>query len=64
MEKLLVKVEDAARLISVSRTHMYLLLSGQQIRSVKIGKSRLVDVESIKLYIAGLPTDGLTQPNK
>lgn len=57
MEKLLVKVEEAARMMSISRSVLYELLSTRAISSKKIGKSRLVEVESIKTYIANLPND-------
>jgi excisionase family DNA binding protein len=64
MDKLLVKVEEAAKMMSVSRSATYVLLSERRIRSVKLGKSRLVDVASIRAFIETLPTDGLAIPNK
>lgn len=57
MDKLLVKVDEAARMMSISRSVLYERLSTRAISSKKIGKSRLVEVESIKAYIANLPND-------
>ena len=65
MERLLVSVTDAAHLMSISRSAMYVLLAERKVSSKKIGKSRLVEVDSIKAFIAGLPNDdGLAVPNK
>ncbi|MES2390842.1 MAG: helix-turn-helix domain-containing protein [Acidobacteriota bacterium] len=62
MDKLLVKVPEAAKMLSISRSATYVLLAERRIRSVKIGKSRLVDVDSIRSFIADLPIDtGLTE---
>lgn len=57
MEKLCVKVDEAAKMLSIGRTAMYELLAGKQIRSIKIGSSRVVEVDSIKAYIANRATD-------
>ncbi len=57
MDKLLVKVPEAAKMLSISRSATYVLLAEQRIRSVKLGKSRLVDVDSLKAFISALPND-------
>jgi excisionase family DNA binding protein len=63
MEQILVKVEQAAEMMSISRSATYVLLSERRIRSVKLGKSRLVDVASIRSFVESLPDDGLSNPD-
>jgi excisionase family DNA binding protein len=45
---LLLGVTDAAAALSISRSLLYELMSANSIRSVKIGRRRLVDVQSMK----------------
>lgn len=48
---LLLTVEDAAQLLGIGRTHMYELVLGQAVRSVKIGRRRLVVRSSLHDYV-------------
>jgi excisionase family DNA binding protein len=52
-----VSVKDAASMMGVSPFTMYDLLNKQAIYSVYQGRRRLVDVESLRAYIKGLPTE-------
>ncbi len=48
-EKLLVTVDEAARRLSIGRSHLYEYLLGGSLRSVRIGRSRRIascDLES------------------
>ena len=49
---LMCTVEEAARLLGVSRTLTYRLIKDGQLRSIKIGKSRLVPMTSLESFIA------------
>ena len=53
MEALL-RVEEAAALLRVSRWTVYRLINERQLISVKVGKSRRVPVESVRAYVAAL----------
>lgn len=51
---LLHRPEDAARLLQVSRSELYLMLASGEIESVKIGKLRRVPHEALVAYVARL----------
>jgi excisionase family DNA binding protein len=61
MDKLLVDIPEAAKMLSISRSALYLLLSEQAIKSVKCGKSRRVIVSSLTAWIESLPTGTLNR---
>ena len=63
MENLLVTIPEACAMTRLGRSYMYQLLAKGEIRSVKTGKKRLIDVTSLKEWIAQLPSDGIT-PSK
>jgi excisionase family DNA binding protein len=52
--KLLLKPEEAAARLSISRASCYQLLARGELRSVTIGRSRRVPVAAIEDYIARL----------
>ncbi|MFB9427936.1 helix-turn-helix domain-containing protein [Streptoalloteichus tenebrarius] len=62
MEKLLYRVEDAARALSLGRTQVYALIRAGELESVKIGSSRRIPVSALQKFLAGLrrelATDG------
>jgi excisionase family DNA binding protein len=64
MEQLLVSVPDAAKMLSISRSAIYELMSEGAIKSCKIGKSRLIVTASLHSFIETLPTGGLSVPHK
>lgn len=53
MESLL-RVDDVAALLKVSRWTVYRLIKERQLVSVKVGASRRVPVESVRAYVAAL----------
>ncbi len=51
---LLVPVEEAARLLGLSRTKVFSLISSGELESVKIGRLRRVPRAALDAYVAGL----------
>ena len=51
---LLVRIERAADMLSLSRSRVYELMDAGEIRSVKAGRSRRVIVQSLHEFIARL----------
>lgn len=45
-----VSVTEAARISGLSRSSLYELLGSNAIRSIRVGRRRLIDVESIKAW--------------
>jgi len=56
-EAVFVSTKEAARLLGLSRNHVYELLNQDAIESRYIGKRRLVMVSSLHDFIAALPTE-------
>ena len=54
MNRLLCDIPEAAHALSVGRSKMYDLMAAGAIDSVKIGQRRLIVVESLAGYVAGL----------
>jgi excisionase family DNA binding protein len=52
--KVLVSMEEAAGLLSVGRTVVYALVRSNQLRSVKVGRTRRVVVASLYTYVEQL----------
>ena len=55
--KRLLTAKEASAYISHSRSHIYKLLQSKEIKSFKIGKRRLFDIQDLDLYIEGLKND-------
>ena len=55
--KRLLTAKEAANYISHSRSHIYKLLKSKEIKSFKIGKRRLFDIQDLDLYIEELKND-------
>lgn len=51
-EPLMVRPDQAAKLLSVGRNVMFTLLASGAIRSIKLGHSRLVPVSELRRWIA------------
>ena len=49
--RLLVSPEEAASMLSVARSTVYVLMASGELPSVKIGKSRRLRVEDIEEYV-------------
>jgi excisionase family DNA binding protein len=52
--RVLLRPEEVAEALSVSRSTVFLLMRAGELRSVKIGKSRRVPVDAVTEYVAGL----------
>ena len=51
-DRLLVGVDEAARLLSVGRSHMYVLLARGELRSLTIGRCRRIAVSELERFIS------------
>ncbi len=51
VSKMLLSPEEAAELLSISRTRLYYLLARKVIRSIKEGRARLVPALELEAYI-------------
>ena len=49
--KLLLKINDAAELLSLSRTNLYKLLMNGELESIKIGRSRLIPTDALESFV-------------
>lgn len=56
-EAVFVSTKEAARLLGLSRNHVYDLLNQDAIESRYLGKRRLVLVSSLNEFIDGLPAE-------
>ena len=56
-KRLLLRPEDAAQALSVSRTTLYGLLQSNAVRSVKVGGMRRIPVEALEEYVRHLSGD-------
>ena len=59
LEPILVSVTQGAQLLGCGRSVLYVHMASGAIRSVKLGRKRLVDVASLKLFAASLPSHQL-----
>lgn len=50
MVQLLITVEEAAKRLSIGRSHMYALMGQGQILSVKLGRNRRIPVKALEEY--------------
>ncbi|WP_097062273.1 helix-turn-helix domain-containing protein [Sphingomonas guangdongensis] len=48
-----VRVDDACRLTGLGRTTIYELMRSGRLRSVKVGRARLIDRASLRTLIGG-----------
>ncbi|MBM0128047.1 hypothetical protein [Pimelobacter simplex] len=56
-ERLLVSVKHCADMLSVSAWQVYRLLDQGYMTSVYLGRRRLVTIESLRKFVAGLPLE-------
>jgi excisionase family DNA binding protein len=49
--RLLVTVEEAARILAIGRSLMYQLVSSEEVDSVKIGRARRIAVAALEEYV-------------
>lgn len=58
-ERLAVSVEEAAAMSGLGRTTIYVALGQGSLRSLKVGKRRLIRVEALKAWMAAHETTPL-----
>jgi excisionase family DNA binding protein len=58
--QLLYSPEQAAELLSVSRTRVYDLMSAGKLKSVKLGRSRRISADALLDFVKGLAEEGST----
>ena len=66
VNKLLLKPEEAAEVLSIGRTKLYALMAEGQLASVRIGNSRRVPLDAVNEFIARLEYEagfGLYEPS-
>jgi len=56
---LLLRVEEAARLLSVGRSKAYELIAAGELESVTIGRSRRVPLDALRAFVARLREEAL-----
>jgi excisionase family DNA binding protein len=61
-DKLLVTVEEAARRLSIGRSHLYEHLLRGTLRSVRIGRSRRIPSRDLEAFIEALRKDSAATP--
>ncbi|MEO1842585.1 MAG: helix-turn-helix domain-containing protein [Pseudomonadota bacterium] len=49
--KLLLRINEAAERLSLSRTNLYKLLTNGELESIKVGRSRLIPVDSLEEFV-------------
>ncbi len=50
--KLLLKINDAAERLSLSRTNLYKLLMNGELESIKVGRSRLIPTDALESFVS------------
>jgi excisionase family DNA binding protein len=61
-EPLAVQVETAARMTGVSRTEIYKAIKNLDLKSLKIGKRRLIRVDALREWLAAVEQCGSRRP--
>jgi len=61
-EELLVTVVEAARRLSIARSHLYQHLQRGRLRSVYIGRSRRIPVSELESFVLRLQGDSAELP--
>lgn len=62
MEKLLLRPEEAALMLGLSRTTLYALLSRGEIASVRVGRSRRIARTELLRWLGSMPNATGTPP--
>jgi len=61
-DKLLHPPEEAARLLTISRSQLFELLARDEIKSVKIGRLRRIPHDELTAYVERLRAQGAAAP--
>lgn len=62
MDKLLLRVEEAAKALGLGRAKTYELLMSGALESCTIGRRRLVSARALRVYVERLEAGGDAQP--
>ncbi len=54
--RLLLTPEEAADALGIGRTHLYRLLTRQQLYSIKLGSARRIPIKALHEFVDGLAT--------
>jgi excisionase family DNA binding protein len=57
VNKILLKPEEAAEVLSIGRTKVYALIAGGQLASVRIGNSRRIPLDAVNDFITRLEVE-------
>ena len=52
-ERIGVSIQEAAKMLGISRPHFYPLIREEKVRTVKIGRRTLVSVQSLREFVDG-----------
>lgn len=58
LEPILLRIEDAARLLSLGRTTVYLLMESGELPSIKCGSARRIPRAALEAWVAQRLADG------
>ncbi len=58
MEQLLLRVDEAARVLGLGRTKVYELVSSGDLPSITVGTSRRIPAEGLRRWVAGRTAAG------
>jgi excisionase family DNA binding protein len=64
MPALVVRPEEAARMLRISRTEVYRLIGSGEIASILIGRRRRIPVAALNQYVAARVADGCGPPGE
>lgn len=60
-QKLLHSINEAAQLLGIGRSSLYVLIAAGEVGTVKIGRRSLIADEELRRFIHGLSNDGLAE---
>ena len=63
MEKVLLRIDEAADLLGIARSHVYRYIQKGELYSIKLGKSRRVPRDAIDRFIERLKADQRDESN-
>jgi excisionase family DNA binding protein len=53
LEPVAVRIPQAAAMLGIGRSTLYLCIAAGEIETIKIGRATLIPVQSIKAFVAG-----------
>ncbi len=60
-QKLLHSINEAAQLLGIGRSSLYVLIAAGEVGTVKIGRRSLIADEELRRFIHALSNDGLAE---